>query len=164
MKDDKKEELRKKFEEFQHTKSYERFGDMVTMNNVFDFFYAEIEAREQEINMLRVVDEKQRKDNENLKSTMIAAAEEIMRCWPDHCDDDGYGPANLMHRLEKGIAANYPGYKFGAFTNMQAKISHLEELLKAADEVITYNYRMDRDGFKASKEALERYQTLKNKQ
>jgi hypothetical protein len=40
-----------------------------------------------------------------MKSVMIAAAEEIMRVWPAHCDDEGYGPTNLMHRLEKGILA-----------------------------------------------------------
>lgn len=69
--------------------------------------------------------DKLREENENLCSVMIAAAEEIQSHWHEHCDNEGYGPANLVHRLEKAIPANYPGYKFGAFTKMQAEIERL---------------------------------------
>lgn len=60
------------------------------------------------------------KDEEiaNLKTVMIAAAEEIQAHWQAHCDAEGYGPANLMHRLEKGIPAQY-GYTAGAFMMQQ---------------------------------------------
>ena len=70
---------------------------------------------------------KERRDHEieNLKSVMIAAAEEIQQHWQAHCDDEGYGPSNLMHRLEAGIASNYAGYKFGEFTRMQEELNKL---------------------------------------
>jgi cell division protein FtsB len=45
----------------------------------------------------------------NLHTTMMAAAVEIQAQWFAHCDSEGYGPANLMHRLERGIASKY-GY------------------------------------------------------
>lgn len=56
----------------------------------------------------------------NLKTTMIAAAEEIAAHWNAHCDAEGYGPANLMHRLERGIAAEY-GYTAGNWARMTAE-------------------------------------------
>jgi DNA repair exonuclease SbcCD ATPase subunit len=67
---------------------------------------------------------------ENLQSVMVAAAEEIKEHWPAHCDEEGYGPANLMHRLEKGIAANYPGYKPGAFKYLQEENERLKKTLQ----------------------------------
>ena len=56
-------------------------------------------------------------ENEALKTLMIAAAEEISAHWDAHCDADGYGPANLMHRLEKGIPSQY-GYTAGDFAQL----------------------------------------------
>lgn len=70
-----------------------------------------------------------KEDNENLKSVMIAAAEEIQAHWSAHCDAEGYGPANLMHRLEKGIPARY-GYTAGAFARQDQRIKELENDLK----------------------------------
>jgi hypothetical protein len=67
------------------------------------------------------------RDNANLRSVMIAAAEEIKRCWDGHCDEDGYGPANLLHRLEKGIPAQY-GYTAGAFESLQKENEKLTEI------------------------------------
>lgn len=49
---------------------------------------------------------------------MIAAAEEISAHWEAHCDDEGYGPANLMHRLEKGIPTEY-AYTAGDFARLK---------------------------------------------
>ena len=48
-------------------------------------------------------------ERDNLHATMFAAAVEIQAHWEAHCDAEGYGPANLMHRLERGIASLY-GY------------------------------------------------------
>ena len=62
-----------------------------------------------------------------LKTVMVAAAEEIAAHWDAHCDEEGYGPANLMHRLEKGIASEY-AYKVGDFARLQEAN---KELLKA---------------------------------
>ena len=46
-------------------------------------------------------------ERDNLHTTMLAAAVEIQAHWDAHCDAEGYGPANLMHRLERGIASRY---------------------------------------------------------
>ena len=56
----------------------------------------------------------------NLKTVMIAAAEEIAAHWDAHCDAEGYGPQNLMRRLEEGIPSEY-GYTAGAFAELKAK-------------------------------------------
>lgn len=61
---------------------------------------------------------------ENLRSVMIAAAEEIHEYWDAHCDAEGYGPANLMRRLEEGIPAEYC-YKAGDFERLQSELSTL---------------------------------------
>ena len=76
----------------------------------------------------RLIDDKQ-KEIDNLKTCMIAAAEEIQAHWQAHCDKDGYGPANLMHRLEKGIPAQY-GYTAGAFERLQEENEVLKEQVK----------------------------------
>lgn len=55
-----------------------------------------------------------------LKTVMIAAAEEIAAHWEAHCDAEGYGPQNLMRRLEEGIPSEY-GYTAGAFAELKAK-------------------------------------------
>lgn len=69
-------------------------------------------------------------ENNNLRSVMIAAAEEIQSQWQAHCDKDGYGPSNLMHRLEKGIAAYYSGYNAGQFTKLEEENRKLSERIK----------------------------------
>lgn len=55
-----------------------------------------------------------------LRSVMIAAAEEIQAHWPAHCDAEGYGPANLMRRLEDGIPSQY-AYTAGDFERLRAE-------------------------------------------
>jgi len=73
---------------------------------------------------------------ENLKSVMVTAAEEIQEHWQAHCDAEGYGPSDLMHRLEKGLASDYEGYKPGEFTKLEALLasrdSELSELRQQA--------------------------------
>ena len=66
-----------------------------------------------------------RADNANLRTVMVAAAEEIQAHWAAHCDADGYGPTNLMRRLECGIPAEY-GYTAGAFASLQARLDAAE--------------------------------------
>lgn len=87
-------------------------------------------------------------ENENLCSVMIAAAEEIAEHWDAHCDEEGYGPANLMHRLERGIPAQY-GYKAGDFAElMEANKELLEALKLAVDALERSDYiQMDGDSF-----------------
>lgn len=70
-----------------------------------------------------------------LKTVMVAAAEEIAAHWDAHCDEEGYGPANLMHRLERGIPAQY-GYKAGDFARLQAVNSELFAILKSFSDYV----------------------------
>ena len=83
-----------------------------------------------------------------LKTVMVAAAEEIAAHWDAHCDEEGYGPANLMHRLEKGIASEY-AYKAGDFARLQeANKELLEALNLTVDALARSDYiQMDGDSF-----------------
>lgn len=89
----------------------EQLKDLKKVNNETAELYAESLGKE-----LELQEQLKAKDEEiaNLKTVMIAAAEEIQAHWQAHCDAEGYGPANLMRRLEKGIPSQY-GYKAGAF-------------------------------------------------
>ncbi len=49
---------------------------------------------------------------------LMAAAEEIHKNWDAHCDAEGYGPSNLMRRLEGAIPAEY-GYTAGAWEELK---------------------------------------------
>ena len=60
----------------------------------------------------------------NLYTTMFAAAVEIQSHWEAHCDAEGYGPANLMHRLERGIASQY-GYDAKTLQRIEAERDQL---------------------------------------
>ena len=72
-----------------------------------------ITAQHSELAALRV-------ENSSLKTVMVAAAEEIHAHWDAHCDAEGYGPQNLMRRLEEGIPSKY-GYTAGAFAALLAE-------------------------------------------
>ena len=85
-----------------------------------------------------------------LELTMIAAAEEIQEHWQAHCDEDGYGPSNLMHRLENGIASNYDGYKFGQFSKLQEenvnlKIDMMKSLTNLNNKLAEYQEHLSSD-------------------
>ena len=62
--------------------------------------------------------ERLRADNAKLRTVMVAAAEEIQARWDAHCDAEGYGPVNLMRRLEEGIPSHY-GYTAGDFERLR---------------------------------------------
>lgn len=73
----------------------------------------------------------------DLHTTMMAAAVEIQEHWAAHCDEEGYGPANLMHRLERGIASQY-GYSAETLVRLESqrdqqsqRIGELERLLRS---------------------------------
>lgn len=72
-------------------------------------------------------------ENDRLRTVMVAAAEEIDSHWEAHCDSEGYGPVNLMRRLEQGIAAEY-GYTAGEFKRLRAQRDALLEALKYHQE------------------------------
>ena len=73
-----------------------------------------------------------RAENDRLRTVMVAAAEEIDSHWEAHCDSEGYGPVNLMRRLEQGIAAEY-GYTAGEFKRLRAQRDALLEALKTVE-------------------------------
>lgn len=92
-------------------------------------------------------------ENENLRTVMIAAAEEIKLHWEAHCDPvEGMGPVNLLRRLECGIPAEY-GYKAGSFRRLMYRVKALEAALApfadAADhipeeaEMLDVDYMLD---------------------
>lgn len=89
------------------------------------------------------------KDEEiaNLKTVMIAAAEEIQAHWQAHCDAEGYGPANLMHRLEKGIPAQY-GYTSGAFMRQKelvdGQLVRIDSLTKEVEGLKSFKAQNER--------------------
>ena len=66
----------------------------------------------------------------DLHTTMMAAAVEIQEHWAAHCDEEGYGPANLMHRLERGIASQY-GYTARTLVMVEAERDALAAELAA---------------------------------
>ena len=78
----------------------------------------------------------------DLHTTMMAAAVEIQEHWAAHCDEEGYGPANLMHRLERGIASQY-GYRAETLVRLESqrdqhaqRIGELEGLLRHAQKQV----------------------------
>ena len=70
----------------------------------------------------------------DLKTVMVAAAEEISSHWEAHCDKDGYGPVNLVNRLERGLASTYPGYNAGAFGRLWGDLERARSEAKARIE------------------------------
>ena len=89
------------------------------MGDELRLLHAEAEEFNHEISIERMAREALQKDIEELKTVMIAAAEEIHEHWEAHCDAEGYGPANLMRRLEQGIPSEY-GYTAGAFATLKS--------------------------------------------
>lgn len=77
------------------------------------------ELREKVIENLKEDISKLELEVSNLKTVMVAASEEIQLHWEAHCDEKGYGPSNLMHRLEKGLTSRYSGYSAGAFDKLR---------------------------------------------
>jgi len=71
-----------------------------------------------------------------LHTTMMAAAVEIHSHWDAHCDSEGYGPANLMHRLERGIASQY-GYDAKTLQLVEAERDQLRAEVERLQRAIT---------------------------
>jgi len=91
---------------------------------------------------------------QNYCTVMVAAAEEIAEHWDAHCDKEGYGPSNLMYRLENGIPGEY-GYTAGAFANLKAERDRLREAVTQWCDWVDgkrtdLNYQKVRDAFDAA--------------
>lgn len=101
-----------------------------------------------------------------LHTTMFAAAFEIQEHWDAHCDSDGYGPANLMHRLERGIASQY-GYDAKTLQRIKAERDRLHaenEALRAEVERITNNRDMWKEQCARQSETLEQMRIAARKE
>ena len=77
--------------------------------------------------------ERLRGEISDLHTTMMAAAVEIQEHWATHCDEDGYGPNNLMYRLENGIAAQY-GYTAQTIVRLEAERDAMAAKLEGAND------------------------------
>lgn len=75
------------------------------------------------------------RENAALKTVMVAAAEEIHAHRQAHCDADGYGPQNLMRRLEEGIPSEY-GYTAGAFAELKRERDEAQQVCAEAYQVV----------------------------
>jgi hypothetical protein len=75
-------------------------------------------------------------DIANLHTVMMAAAVEISEHWEAHCDSEGYGPANLVRRLENGFPEQY-GYDAQTIVRMQKQLdeqaAEIERLTKRTE-------------------------------
>ena len=71
----------------------------------------------------------------NLHTTMMAAAVEINEHWDAHCDAEGYGPCNLVRRLENGFPAQY-GYDAKTVVRMDAQLAAQRKVLEQALEAL----------------------------
>ena len=116
---------------------FDHKGSLVTTNRPIALREAAAE-----ITRLREDNKKLSDKAEVLRSVMIAAAEEIQAHWPAHCDAEGYGPANLMRRLEEGIPSQY-AYTAGDFERLRAEA---EALRKALEGILQYLHKSDVDG------------------
>lgn len=74
-------------------------------------------------------------DIANIKTVMIAAAEEIDAHWAAHCDGEGWGPSSLLHLLQHGIPTEY-GYTAGAFKRLSEENEKLNSILEERDAEI----------------------------
>lgn len=89
-------------------------------------------------------------ERDNLHTTMFAAAVEIHEHWDAHCDAEGYGPANLMHRLERGIASQY-GYDAKTLQRVEAERDQLRaEVERLKPNAERWEWIADGDNFDES--------------
>jgi len=80
-----------------------------------------------ECDKLRLIQEQLQSENEQLKTVMMAAAVEIAEHWKDHCDKDGYGPVNLLRRLQKGLTDGGYAYTADDWIRLRAQNAKLVE-------------------------------------
>lgn len=91
-------------------------------------------ARQCEAQAFKIEIRRLEAENANLRTVMMAAAVEIQEHWDAHCDEEGYGPANLLRRLENGYPEQY-GYGAETVVQMEKRITTLEAELMAQARV-----------------------------
>lgn len=109
---------------------------------------------------------------EKYKTIMMAAAVEIREHWEAHCDADGYGPSNLLMRLENGLHGGGYAYTAEDWIKCRERIAELsklkEELVDAAVAVSdAHKERFRAQGELAAlrtaiREATEKWQRQQN--
>lgn len=117
----------------------------------------EIERQTNNADNLRQRVEDLTKECDALKTVMVAAAEEIQAHWSAHCDAEGYGPANLIRRLEEGIPSEY-GYTAGAFERLTKERDALRELMNCYNLggwTDAERLQKERDEARAERDALQ---------
>lgn len=69
-----------------------------------------------------------RDENERLRTTLVAGAELIKENWSKLCDEEGYGPQNLLLRMDGTLnTSGYPGYRAGEFERLQQEVETLKK-------------------------------------
>lgn len=64
---------------------------------------------------------------QRLRTTLVAGAELIKENWSKLCDEDGYGPQNLLLRMDGTLnTSGYPGYSSGEFEKLRKRCEDLE--------------------------------------
>lgn len=90
--------------------------------------------------------QEQEAEIKNLHTVMMAAAVEITEHWDAHCDKEGYGPVNLLRRLEKGFPEQY-GYDAQTLVHLEQRAEQSEQRVKELEvllfEVTGYFTRND---------------------
>ena len=82
-------------------------------------------------------------DIANLHTVMMAAAVEITEHWGAHCDSEGYGPSNLVRRLENGYPSQY-GYDADTVVRQDKRIADLEKSNAVLLEALKYHQEQTR--------------------
>jgi regulator of replication initiation timing len=86
-----------------------------------------------EIKRLKAELAEAKRDITNYLTTAMAAAVEIQEHWDAHCDEEGYGPVNLMRRLENGFPESY-GYTAKTVVELTAERDELRAKLAALEK------------------------------
>lgn len=105
-------------------------------------------------------------ENERLKTTLVAGAELIKENWDKLCDEEGYGPQNLLLRMDGTLnTSGYPGYSSGEFEKLRKRCEDMEAenqqlKLKVVEDAVRFSMYMtgkstigDQDYFRRSFEA-----------
>lgn len=76
------------------------------------------------------ITEDQSAEIERLRTLLVAGAEELAEHWDKHTDVEGYGPQNLLLRMEQRLKGFYPGYSPGEWKKLKDKNEQLRILLE----------------------------------
>jgi chromosome segregation ATPase len=91
---------------------------------------------------------------ERLKTTLVAGAEFIKENWDKLCDEDGYGPQNLLLRMDGTLnSSGYSGYSAGEFDRINKELSEAKKEIDSQNQAILAHVS-DKDSLRARIEEL----------